>query len=121
MSNRIKEIRKNRELTLLQLAEMLGVSESTVQRYESGNIKNLKYETMINLAEILDCTPAYLMGWDEYDEPYYENEETAKLAQEMFDDPDLHALLDAAKDCRPEYIKSATQLLKSLKETNPDG
>lgn len=65
MANRIREIRKSKGMTLLQLAEKLGVSESTVQRYESGNIKNLKYETMTDLAIIFDCSPSYVMGWDD--------------------------------------------------------
>ena len=65
MANRIREIRKSKGMTLLQLAERLGVSESTVQRYESGNIKNLKYETMTDLSIIFNCSPSYLMGWDE--------------------------------------------------------
>lgn len=63
MAHRLRELRKERGLTLLQVAERLGVTESTVQRYESGNIKNLKYETMIELAELFGVTPAYLMGW----------------------------------------------------------
>ena len=50
-------------MTLKQVADRLGVTESTVQRYESGNIKNLKYETMVMLADILTCSPAELMGW----------------------------------------------------------
>ena len=65
MANRIREIRKSKGMTLLQLAERLGVSESTVQRYESGNIKNLKYETMTELSIIFNCSPSYLMGWDD--------------------------------------------------------
>ena len=65
MSNRIRELRKAKDMTLLQIADKLGVSESTVQRYESGNIRNLKYETMVELANILDCSPAKLMGWDD--------------------------------------------------------
>lgn len=63
MAHRLRELRKERGLTLLQVAEKLGVTESTVQRYESGNIKNLKYETMVELAELFDVAPAYLMGW----------------------------------------------------------
>ncbi|MBR0380859.1 MAG: helix-turn-helix transcriptional regulator [Eubacterium sp.] len=63
MSNKIREIRKRRNMTLKQVADRLGVTESTVQRYESGNIKNLKYETMVMLADILTCSPAELMGW----------------------------------------------------------
>lgn len=65
MANRIKELRIKNKLTLLDLALKLGVSESTVQRYESGSIVNLKYSTMEKLANIFNVTPAYLMGWDE--------------------------------------------------------
>ena len=65
MSNRIHELRLNQKLTLLQVADSLKVSESTVQRYESGNIKNLKYETMIKLAELFGVSPCYLMGWED--------------------------------------------------------
>ena len=63
MKNRIREMRKRKGLTLLELANKLKVSESTVQRYESGNIVNLKYETIEALSNILDCDPTTLMGW----------------------------------------------------------
>lgn len=65
MANRIKELRKSQDMTLLQLSDRLGVSESTVQRYESGNIKNLKYETIVALSELFKCSPGYLMGWED--------------------------------------------------------
>ena len=52
---------------------------------------------------------------------YYTNPETAKVAQEIFDDPDLHALFDAARDSRPDALRAAAAMLKSFKETNPDG
>ena len=35
-----------------------------MQRYESGQIKNIKHATIVALAEVLRCTPAYLMGWE---------------------------------------------------------
>ena len=41
----------------------MGVSEGTVQRWESGNIRNMKYDNIVKLAELLDVTPAVLMGW----------------------------------------------------------
>lgn len=52
---------------------------------------------------------------------YYLNPETAKLAQEVFDDPNLRVLFDAAKNSRPEDLRMAADLLKRLKGTNPDG
>ena len=63
MNERIKELRKKHNLTLLEVAEFLGVKEATVQRYESGSIKNIKYDTICKLAELFDCDPRYLVGW----------------------------------------------------------
>ncbi|MDF2804043.1 MAG: transcriptional regulator [Anaerocolumna sp.] len=66
LKERIKKRRLDREMTLLEVATKLGVKEATMQRYESGEIKNVKHETIVRLAEIFDCSPAYLMGWEEY-------------------------------------------------------
>lgn len=63
LQERIKERRNQKGFTLLDLAERLNIKEATVQRYESGEIKNVKHETIVKLAEIMDCTPQYLMGW----------------------------------------------------------
>lgn len=63
LNDRIKEMRKRKGLTLLEVAEYLGVQEATVQRYESGNIKNLKHETICKLADLFGCDPQYLVGW----------------------------------------------------------
>lgn len=65
LNDRIKQRRLQLGFTLLFVAEQLGVKEATVQRYESGEIKNIKHETVVSLAEILRCSPAYLMGWQE--------------------------------------------------------
>jgi len=70
INKRIKHRRLSLGMTLLEVAEQLGVKEATVQRYESGEIKNIKHETIAALAKILKCSPAYIMGWeDEAEEP----------------------------------------------------
>lgn len=69
LKERIKERRLNKEMTLMEVANKLGVKEATMQRYESGEIKNIKHETIVKLAEIFDCSPAYLMGWEESPHP----------------------------------------------------
>ena len=63
LQERIKERRNEKGFTLLDLADAIGVKEATMQRYESGEIKNVKHETVVKLAEILHCSPQYLMGW----------------------------------------------------------
>lgn len=63
LNERIKKRRNQLGLTLLQVAEQLGVKDATVQRYESGEIKNIKHDTITSLSKILKCSPEYLMGW----------------------------------------------------------
>ncbi|MDP4095443.1 helix-turn-helix domain-containing protein [Paenibacillus sp. P96] len=70
LNDRIKARRIALNLTLQDVADFLGVKEATAQRYESGEIKNIKHEIVASLAELFKCTPAYLMGWsDEISEP----------------------------------------------------
>lgn len=65
ISDVMKKKRLERGLTLKQIADKIGVTEATVQRWESGNIKSLRQGRISQLAEILHTTPAVLMGWDE--------------------------------------------------------
>ena len=48
---------------------------------------------------------------------YYTNPETAKVAQEIFDNSDLRILFDAAKDSTPEQLKLAAEMLRQFKKT----
>ena len=73
----LKERRKELGLTLAQIAELMGVAEATVQRWESGNIKSIRYDKMDKLAEILQVNPATFMGWDT--RSVEESEETVKV------------------------------------------
>lgn len=59
----IKKRRKELGLTLAELAAMVGLRDATIQRYESGEIQNIKKDTVLKLAKVLKCSPGYLMGW----------------------------------------------------------
>lgn len=61
----IKERRKEIGKTLEQVGKEMGVSKATVQRWESGEIKDMRQGKLRALAKALETTPAYLMGWDE--------------------------------------------------------
>ena len=65
MAQRIKELRKEKGLTLEQVADIVGVGKSTVRKWETGMIANMKRDKIFSLANALGTTPAYLMGWQE--------------------------------------------------------
>ena len=65
MAQRIKELRQARGLTLEQVADVVGVGKSTVRKWETGMIANMRRDKIADLAKALGTTPAYLMGWEE--------------------------------------------------------
>lgn len=107
-----------------------GVTKSTFSSWKTGRYVP-KEEKMKKIADALGTTVDYIRYGDKLpvwqddtdadSSGYYLDPETAKVAQEVFDDPDLRVLFDAARDSRPEDIRMAADMLKRFKETNPDG
>lgn len=65
MGQRIRDRRIALELTLDELGKKVGVGASTVRKWETGFIKDMRSDKIQKVADALDVTPAYLMGWDE--------------------------------------------------------
>ena len=63
--DKIKARRKELGLTLEDVGQIVGVSKTTIQRWESGEIKNQRRDKIVKLAQALQTTPANLMGWTE--------------------------------------------------------
>lgn len=64
VGKRIRERRKELSLSVDELAQKLNKNRTTVYRYEKGDIENLPMDILGPLAEALNTTPAYLMGWE---------------------------------------------------------
>ncbi len=119
-----KNLRLAKGMSQVELAEALGITRSRLSMYELGQ-REPDFETLELIADYFNVDIDYLMGRTEkttmIPQSYYLNEETAKIAQEVFDDPDLRILFDASRNARPEDIRLAADLLRRMKETNPDG
>lgn len=60
----LKTRRKELGLTLKQVAEAVGVSESTVSRWESGNISNMRMPNVEAMANVLHASVLWIVGMD---------------------------------------------------------
>lgn len=71
MAQKIHELRVSQKLTLEQVATEVGVGKSTVRKWETGMIANMRRDKIAALAKALHTTPEYLMGWShsEHDTP----------------------------------------------------
>ena len=109
-------------------ADMCGVSKFSISQYVNGTNAPGNI-TAAKIARKCNVDPLWVMGFDvpkhgvekPQQQKYYINEETARKAQEAFDDPNLRVLFDAADGAKPEDIQMAADLLRRLKGTNPNG
>ena len=74
----IKKYRLKKGMTLKQLADVIGLSEATVQKYEAGNIKTVGIELINKIAEALDVSPENITEWESEAYEKYHSEMSAK-------------------------------------------
>ncbi len=68
IGQKIKELRQQLNMSVDDLAAKLGKNRATIYRYERGDIENLPLDVLEPLANVLETTPGYLMGWEDNDE-----------------------------------------------------
>lgn len=65
VGNYIKSLRKDKGLTQEELGNMIGVKKAAVQKWESGMVQNLKRNTIKQLSEIFEVSPASFIDDDD--------------------------------------------------------
>lgn len=61
----IKSRRLELNLTLEEVGKLVGVGKSTVRKWETGDIENMKRDKIVKLANALKVSPSFIMGFDE--------------------------------------------------------
>lgn len=118
-------IRKRRiELGMTQeeLGDKLGLQKSAIAKYENGRVENLKRSTIQKLAEVLEVSPSYLMGWEDAEESpqYYTDPEVAQMAQEIFENSGLRILFDASRKLTKEDLETVVKIAKRMQVPEGD-
>lgn len=65
IKDKIKRLREELGLTLEEVGNIVGVGKSTVRKWETGDIANMRRDKIAKLAVALHTTPAYLLGYEE--------------------------------------------------------
>lgn len=107
------------DVTPYKVSQATGISRTTLSDWKKGKYTP-KQDKLQLIADYFGVSVDYLMTGVQPND-YYINGETARIAQKIFDDPDLRALFDASADASPDDLKMAADLLKRLKRTNYDG
>lgn len=108
IGSKIRNRRIELQLTLEDVAKAMGVSKSTVSRYESDEIENMGIDKVEALAKILQVSTAYIMGWSDKPEPKTETEAHYMLDKEIYE------ALELLKQIPKEDLPLASEMLKRL-------
>ena len=113
--NRMREIRKKRKMTMKQIGELVGASESAVSMWENGKHQP-DLQTLSRIADILSVTTDELLGRSD---DSLDND-TMQIRERLRSDPNYRLLFSAAKNASPEHLKAAAAMLKALEPEYDD-
>ena len=119
--NVFKRLRISSGLTQTEFAEKIGISRSTIGMYETG-AREPDFEILERIADFFNVDIDYLLGrtdktalLPETVGQYYLNDETAAIAQDIFENKELRLLFDTARDTEPEDLIAVHNMLLALK------
>ena len=112
---RLETLRKAKGISQGDLEKELGFSNGSISKWKSSMPT---YSRLQKLADYFDVSVKYLTTGEEKNvtETYYLNDETAEMAQQLFENRNLRVLFDAAKDATPEDLKTTYDMLMALKK-----
>ena len=101
----IREKRQELGLTYEQLGNLVGVGKSTVRKWETGMIENMRRDNIISLAKALHISPSLLMGWNinENADKYSKEEEKHIEDLRKLNDLGKHKVISYTKDLLDNY------------------
>lgn len=102
------------------VSKCTGVSTATLTEWKKGTYTP-KTDKLQKIADYFGVTLDYLMTGAHPEQTsdsgrkYYFSDETAEAAQELFEEPGLRLLFDAARGADPEALKLAADMLRKMK------
>jgi len=117
---KILKIMKAKNLNTKQLSELSGVPISTVNRIVYGLTKDPSVNAVRSIAHALGYTLDELLEFeDDGPQGYYLDSDSARIAQEIYENPDLKLLFDTTRKVDPEDLKLIAKMVsKMVKDEN---
>ena len=103
-------------VTPYKISKETGVTQTTLSNWKNGKSTPIT-ANMQKIADYFNVSIDYLMTGEENEggEKYYLNEETAEMAQKIFENKELRALFDVQSDMQPEDLKALHDMALALK------
>lgn len=101
--------------TAYKVSMETGIAQSTLSDWKKGK-STPKTDKLQRIADLFNVSLEYLTTGEEKEtDTYYINEETAKVAQKIFENKELRLLFDAVEDADPEDLAALHNMALALK------
>lgn len=107
----IKDLCAKRGTSITRLEKEMGYSNGSLSK-----VTKIPAERLLEIAKKFDVSVEYLISGEMQTENdgYYYDPETAKLAQEIYDNKELGLLMSASRKMRPESLRHLASLVESM-------
>ena len=116
VGERIKQVRESKNMSQQELAKRMGYKDrSSISKIEKNKDDDIMLDTVQKIADVLDCSPLYLMGWesDEYEE------HIKKAAERLERYAEFIKLYEQLNDSNRELVDNMLLALSSKQSTLP--
>ena len=110
IGEKIKTYRKLKNLTQTDLGRICGTSKQTIFKYETGIITNIPLDKLELIADALDVSTSYLIGWEENEKPTVGEDDG--LSDEKREA--INAIYEALKNLPLEDLQAIGQVVAAI-------
>lgn len=119
MGERIKALREDKRMSQEELGKLCGVNRAAVNKWEKGQVENIKRSTIQKLSDIFDVTPCYIMCFDE--DTKATQEELTQFDETFNKDGRLKKEVALIEEIQAQYGSDTVQIIQIFNELNDKG
>ena len=115
IGEKIKKLRLDLKLTQEELASAANTTKQTIHKYETGIISNIPASKIKSIADKLETTPAFLMGWADVLSPFVNPIKTKKFpmlgeiacGEPIYAEQEYETFVEASSDINADFCVTA--------------
>lgn len=114
LGSRIKYLREKNNISQIEFAKKIGVSNTVLSRYESGDRKP-DYDTLNKIADYFNVSSDYLLGRTDTPEPSPHDKDEEEF-QAFANNPELNTFYKELPESDEEAVKRLREIWEIIKK-----
>lgn len=107
LGEKIRVSREKTGLTMEELGKKCGTTKQTIYKYETGKVTNIPLDRLMKIADAVDVSASYLMGWEDINAEQLTDGELSDVKR---------SLIQFAQSLTDEQAALALRVLRSIAE-----